>query len=351
MKDKNKFNLLTRLVLCGLLAMTLLTLINNCTRAPAPRQEVPSLVWPPPPQPARIQLVDIIASAEDIGAVRKKNLKDWLVGEDPRRSIIRLRTPHGLCTDSRGRLYVADTQLGVVVVFDRWRHKMYLIGLSQPGQLAGPVGVTVDASDRVYVSDPKLKAVYIYSSDYKFIGALGKKGDFLNPVGLAVDKKRNRLLVVDSKAHQVKVFSLDGRPITQFGERGPNEGQFNFPTHIAIGKDGLIYVVDTINFRVQVFDENYQYFDDFGVAGDRPGQFARPKGIALDSDNHIYVVDAAFNNFQIFDQDYRVLLAVGEGGDGPGQFWLPAGIHIDDQDFIYVSDAYNRRVQIFRYLK
>jgi len=329
----------------------ILAIVFSCSRTPVPKQVPEELVWPLPPEIPRIKFIASISSEEDVSGPKKKSLKELLLGENPEKIVWRLRRPHGVCADSKGRIYVADSRQGMVFVFDRKNRKVTFLGQKGLGKLAGPIGVAVDSNDNVFVSDPKRKSVYVYGPDGKFKMVIGRKGEFVNPAGIAVDKKRERLLVVDSKAHLVKVFTTQGDFITKFGERGAGEGQFNFPTHIAVGKDGFVYVSDTINFRVQVFDQDYEYYDDFGFAGDRPGQFARPKGIALDSDNNIYVVDAGFNNFQVFNQDYQVLISVGEPGIEPGQFQLPAGIYIDDRDLIYVSDSFNRRVQIFKYLK
>ena len=98
------------------------------------------------------------------------------------------------------------------------------------------------------------------------------------------------------------------RPLFTFGARGDKDGEFNFPSNVAIErKTGNVYIVDTQNFRIQVFDKGGKFVKRFGQIGDAPGTFTRPKGIGIDSEGHIYVADAAFDNLQIFDEKGQVL--------------------------------------------
>jgi sugar lactone lactonase YvrE len=347
MKNKNIKYIIAPLVL----VIGLLALAGCAGNRPAPKQAPSDLVWPNPPDIPRIKFIASISSEEDIGGKKKKKLADLILGRDPSKVVKRLRKPYGVSTDSKGRIYVADSAQSVVFVFDRETGEVSFVGRKGAFRLGWPIDVSVDGDDNVYVSDVQLKNVLVFDAQGNFKWALAKKGTFVNPTGLVVDRKNRRLLVADSKTHQIKVFSLDGTLITTFGGRGFDEGFLNFPTNIAIDKKGFIYIVDTGNHRIQVFDDKYEYYDDFGTLGTRPGQFRRPKGIALDSENHIYVVDSDFNNFQIFNEDYQILMHVGNYGHSFGQFWLPAGVHIDEKDRIYVVDSVNRRVQIFQYLK
>ena len=326
-------------------------LVPQATAQAAKPGQVPELVWPAPPDEARVKYVGSLSSETDLAAKKKRrSLKDILLGKEAKK-VLGLAKPTGVCTDSKGRVLVADGLQGLVVVFDRANRRVSVIGDGGAGKLQGPLDVAVDESDNIYVSDYKRRNVVVFDREGRYLLALAAPGELENPVGLAYDRKNGRILVADSKAHRVLVYGLRGGLVAKFGEGGVQEGQFRFPTFLAMGPDGFVYVVDTLNFRVQVFDAEYRYYDDFGLAGVGAGQFARPKGIAVDSDKNIYVADAAFGNLQIFDQDYRLLLAVGEGGTGPGQLTLPAGIHIDGQDFIYVADTNNGRIQIFQYLK
>jgi len=317
-------------------------------RAP-PAGSNPDLVWPLPPDPARLRFVRAWSGADDF---RKKPslLRRVLVGPE-RDEGLRLRKPYGVTTDAEGRLYVTDTGLGAVLVFDEHEREVRLLGVDGQVRLVTPIGVAVDSLGRVFVSDADLHQVFGFGVDGRVELALGRAEGMKNPAGIAIDRARERLYVVDSHSHRLFVYDTRGVSLGSWGDRGPGEGQFNFPTNVAVDAAGHVYVVDTGNFRVQVFDPDGKPRASFGEAGDGFGHFTRPKGIALDSEGHVYVVDAAFNNFQIFDAEGRLLLFVGALGTEPGQFWLPAGIHIDGRDRVYVVDQVNRRVQVFQYLQ
>ncbi|MBI5115458.1 6-bladed beta-propeller [Candidatus Poribacteria bacterium] len=322
--------------------------IGGC--AARPRQV--DLVWPPAPEIPRIRYVRSISTLPDLERSGWTHFKDVMFGAEASETLIK---PYGVAVDSRGTLYVSDTGFGLVFVFNLatkgGAEKLSLIGMKKPGQLARPIGLAVDAHDNLYVSDALGKRVVVYGPDHEFLAAIGQEGGMERPAGIAVDNARQRLYVVDVSTHSVKVYALDGRFLFSFGARGMEDGQFNFPTNVAVDKSGNIFVVDSMNNRVAIFDSEGRFVRKFGEAGAVSGSFARPKGIALDSDGHVYVVDAAFDNVQIFSHDGQILLSFGEFGSGPGEFQLPAGICIDKQDAVFVTDQYNKRIQVFQYIK
>ena len=335
------------LFLVPVVALSLATPGYAANRAPA-TADAGELVWPLPPDPPRIRYVETLRG-DDHYAKKKGRWKRFLVGPDTDPGLT-LHKPYGVVSDVRGRIYVSDTGLGAVVVFDPENREVRTLGQNGRVRLSTPVGLAIDERGRLFVSDPSLDTVFCFDEEERVALALGHSEGMQNPSGIAIDRQRHRLYVADSHLHEILVYTTDGAFVTRWGKRGSGAGQLNFPTNVAIAPNGDLYVVDTGNFRVQVFDPEGRVKSSFGEAGDGFGSFHRPKGIALDSDGHAYVVDAAFNNFQIFDGDGRLLLFVGAAGQEPGSFWLPAGIHIDAQDHVYVVDQINRRVQVFQYL-
>lgn len=306
-------------------------------------------VWPLPPEPPRIRFVRTISSMSDvIGRGPFQSIKEFLVGKD---ADARLGKPYAVHVDKEGRLYVADSAWRSILVLDEKKKKFSLLGLEGPGVLSKPLGVTTDAAGRVFVTDTVQNRAVVYDQDGNFLFAIGEKGRFDQPVGIVVSDALNRAYIVDTRKHKVMVFdSRDGRFLFEFGGRGVEDGQFNWPTNIFLDKDGKLYVMDTFNFRVQIFDADGRFQLKFGGVGRGLGQFSKPKGIAVDSEGHIYVVDAAFNNVQIFDSQGQLLLFFGQMGGQPGNLWLPAGMYIDQNDYIYVADQYNKRIDVYQFL-
>jgi len=309
--------------------------------------ETAQLVWPLPPEQPRVRFLKLLRSDQQFK--KKSRWRRFLLGPE-QESIIALKKPYGVTVDDQGRVYVADTGLGAVVIFDEEAREARLLGEEGHVRLATPIGIDVDATGRAFVADAGLQQVVCFDPEGQVLLAFGSQEGMKSPAGVVVDDERSRVLVVDSKGHRIFVYSLDGTSQGIWGERGSGPGQFNYPTNITLGPGGRVYVVDTGNFRVQVLSPDGEFLFKFGKPGDGPGDFHRPKGIGVDSEGHIYVSDAAFNNFQIFNEKGELLLFVGTMGKEPGTFWLPAGIHIDDSDRIYVVDQINSRVQVFQYL-
>jgi DNA-binding beta-propeller fold protein YncE len=306
-------------------------------------------VWPPPPQTARIQYIRSISGPSDIGMKKSwfKKTMETIFGKDEATEM--LLRPYGVFADSE-RIYVTDPGNRLLHVFDMREKKYLKITKADEKEFISPIGVASDKNGEIYVSDSLLKRVFLFNKEGKYLREIGSDKVFIRPAGIAIDEER--LYVVDTHGHKILVFSKkDGSFLFSFGKHGRGKGEFNYPTNIFTGKDNFIYITDSMNFRVQIFDTYGNFISTFGKHGDGSGDFSKPKGIAVDSEGYIYVADAQFDTVQIFDKDGRLLLAFGNTGRGKGQLILPAGLFIDEKDRIYVADSYNNRIQIFQYLK
>ncbi|UCF67164.1 MAG: SMP-30/gluconolactonase/LRE family protein [Acidobacteriota bacterium] len=267
------------------------------------------LVWPLPPDQPRIRYLGTLTGESDYQK-NESRFRRFLLGRRTEPGVS-LHKPYGVTTDSAGRIYVSDTGLGTIVVFDETARQVNVLTDEGGVRLVTPIGMAIDRDDRLFVADADLNQVFCIGPDGQLLMSIGASEKLQNPTGVAIDQARGRLYVVDSHLHKLFIYDLAGRLLETWGSRGSIAGTFNFPTNIALDPSGNVYVVDTGNFRVQVFDPDGKLLIAFGEAGDGSGSFHRPKGIALDSDQNIYVVDAAFNNFQIFDREGQLLLFVG----------------------------------------
>jgi len=300
-----------------------------------------TVVWPDPPQQARIRLIAMFGEPEAIGIRRSLpgRLWGWIAGAKPRHMV----RPYAIAVNGE-RLAIADPGVGAIHLYDLARRDYARIEWADKRLLRSPVGVAF-VGEAPYVADSELGEIFVFDAKGKLTRTIG---GLQRPTGLAWDEAAGRLYVTDTLSHSVVVLDADGQRLFEIGGRGTGDGQFNYPSHVAIAGDRL-YVNDTMNFRLQVFDLDGNFVSSFGSHGDGSGDFAQPKGVGVDSQGHIYVADALFNRVQIFDDRGRFLLAFGGDGGAPGEFWLPSGLYIA-QDRIYVADSYNRRVQVFQFL-
>lgn len=324
-----------------------LLLLAGCAVSGPPPSPPPRLVWPPSPQPARIEYVGSISTPEDLTGRKSWLRKLWeaVVG----RTEVQILRPYGLWVDREARLYVADPAARVVHVFDRKARKYRALTKIGARRFEMPIGVVGGSDGTLYVTDSGLATVAALGKKGKLLREFGR--DLQRPTGVALSPAGDRLYVVDTLGHEVAVFDPGGRRIGTIGRRGTGDGEFNFPTNIAVDRAGFLYVTDTMNFQVKIFAPDGTPTGNFGRLGDGTGDLSQPKGIGLDSDGHVYVIEGLHDVFQVFDRQGRFLLGVGGTGTRPGSFWLPTGLYIDHEDRIYVADSYNNRVQIFQYLR
>lgn len=344
----NIFQLGSRIWLARIGILLLVCLMTACQSAvPQGQVSVEPLVWPQEPAEPRIRFVKAVTRPSDLGIKRSfwNRLLRAIRGEDE----VSFVRPSGVVARDE-IIYVADPGAQTLWVLDPEAHEFRQIQSAADEALISPVAVTLGPKGRVYVADSYLAKVFVFDANGSLHSVI-VDGNFQRPAGVAYDTGTDRLYVADSAAHRVWVFTGAGMPLETIGERGGGDGRFNFPTHVAVDDEGTLYVTDALGFRIQKFARDGRFLSSFGHHGDASGDFAAPKGVAVDSEGHIYVVDALFDKVQIFSPGGDYLLGFGERGVGLGQFWLPASLFIDPGDRVYVADAFNQRIQIFEYLR
>ncbi|MCK4705258.1 MAG: 6-bladed beta-propeller [Gammaproteobacteria bacterium] len=332
---------MNRIIMIGLAAL----LISGCAapqKTVTDGQQVSEIIWPAPPLKPRIKYLYQFAKPIDLEIEQSllSRIWGWLSGRSLSTGMVR---PYSIAVKDQ-LVAVADPGKKTVHLFNTSSSEYQQISQADETYFSSPVGVAI-GNDQIYISDSKLAKIFVFTKDAEFVRTIeGLK----RPTGLYFDNKNKKLYVSDTLDHQIVVYNSRGQKQFSFGQRKQKEGDFNFPSHLALDNDKL-YVNDTMNFRIQTFALDGKYVSSFGKHGDASGYFSQPKGIGVDSKGHIYVVDAIFHRVQIFDNKGRYLMDFGNQGRGPGEFWLPSGLFID-QDKIYVADSYNRRVQVFQYV-
>lgn len=304
-----------------------------------------SLVWPPPPAPARIKWVAEYRNEFDIGAKKRRSFLDRLAGKNE--DTLRLKRPLAVAVDDGGTVFVGDLGQGIIA-FDQAAKRMWDFSAISGRTLTTPSGLAVD-SKLLFATDSSTNSLICFDKRGKQLASLGASDGILRPVGVAVDEGRDLVVMVNGGGHAVWLLNRTLKVLKKVGQRGEKPGQFNFPTYCCIIPGKGFAVTDSGNFRVQIFDFNGRFVSAFGKVGDQSGEFSRPKGLAVDPDGQLYVVDGAFSNFQIFRMDGQLLTFVGQGGTGKGMFQVPAGIAIAKDGSIFVADQLNARIQKFQY--
>lgn len=321
------------------------------------------IVWPNPPAIPRIKYLDYFSAERFQPKTNQKQKVAWMdrlsgvvTGETkadkPRFQLV---TPYGLAVDSKGRLYVADSKVLAIFIFDTQTKDLELIKNGVHARFGWITGLAVDDTDRLFVADSKMRRVVVFDPQRQVEGTISE--GMVSPGGMAIDTENRFLYVPDAELDQVLVYDADPpyKLLRKIGTGGKEHtlttpGDFARPSNVAVDQEGNLYVSDTLNDRVEIFDAEGNFIRTFGKAGDGPGYFARPKGIAIDGDGHVWVADAVQNRVQVFTPEGRLLIWMGERGTLPGQFSALAGLTIDKNNRVFTSEQYPGRAQMFQYV-
>lgn len=231
--------------------------------------------------------------------------------------------PTALATDTKGNVYVADTQNslirkitpdGMVGTFAGKPTKL-INDIRDTAGMDHPSGIAVDKSGNVFVSDLNKDLIKKITPNGKVTivagnGARGKTdgkaslASFYLPVGLALDGNDN-LYVCDSYNNMIRKIAPDGTVTTIAGrsKKGSKDGKdttasFWHPNSLTVDKNGNVYVADMGNNKIRKItpDGTVTTFTGSNKPGAVNGplkaaSFYQPYGIASDKDGDLYIAD------------------------------------------------------------
>jgi hypothetical protein len=303
-------------------------LVNGCGGKHTSSVAVDSLVvFPPPPDTARIQFLTRITSASDLREPQSRSFLSWLVGESEVDSVNLIVRPYGLAIGS-SKIYVCDLGLPGLEVLHLEHQTLEHIYAGGPERLGRPVNCHLDDAGNLYVADLGRGEVLVLDSAGQYQGSVG--ADSVGEPG-DVFVSQDRIWISDNAARRVRVFDRVSREhLYSFpdGLQPRDPGGLGRPANLYVWRDE-VYVSDQLGAKVEVYSTDGTHLRTIGGRGGGFGQFALPKGIAVDEEGRVYVVDARFENVQIFDREGQLLTFFGGPYRGPGYMSLPAKVIVD----------------------
>jgi len=312
-----------RLTTVLLLAAFLPAFFTSCSdRATKHKIKKETIVYPAPPDPARIQYLTSISSSDNAVA-KQSSFEKFVFGESTPRPV---KKPYGIAVHG-GKIYICDTGLGGLDIIDLEKNTFEYFIPKGKGTLKLPLNCSVNDTGTLYVADGLRKEVVVFAPDGSYLGSFGIDTTF-KPTDVCVYGEK--VFVSDLNNRCIRVFdALDHSLLSSFPDSlSPKESRLFQPTNIFVTHD-KVYVSDMGDFNIKIYTHAGKYLSSVGSQGAGLGQFARPKGIAVDAESNLYVVDASFENTQIFNKDGKLLMFFGGTYAGPGGMWLPAKVAID----------------------
>jgi len=248
----------------------------------------------------KIYVCDTILGGLEIIDLKKRSFNYF----QPR-GVASFRKPINCFKDKEDRLYVTDAERRQVVVFDN--NNKY-VGAFGDEDLKKPTDVFV-TEDEIYVCDIKLQKIVVYAKkDFtrlRYLPDSSLEGDesIFSPTNIYV--KDDRLYVSDFGDFKIKTYTTDGKFISALGSYGQALGQFVRPKGIAVDMYNNIYVADSGFENVQVFNEEGKLLLFFGGSYEGPGDMWLPAKVIIDYDNMEY-----FQQYVHQDVELKYLILV-----------------------------------------
>lgn len=182
------------------------------------------------------------------------------------------------------------------------------------------------------------KTPYIFLKQVK--GFRNKKGYFVRPTGVAVDKNNN-MVIAGFQSGTLAFLDPNGKLKTVI------DSGLKRPYDIALAPDGSFIVSDFGADIILRFNSNGDQLASFGGFGYTDGKLSGPEGVWCNPDGTIFVVDSGNSRIQKFSKDGKFLMKFGSKGRDDGEFFRPADVAAAADGRLFVSDTGNKRIQVF----
>lgn len=252
----------------------------------------------------------------------------------------RLNEPKGVTIDCHGNVYVADSENHVVRKVDRATGVISTVaGKSEGDHIRSAVE---RASPAQPTDEDPLADVAGETGSMKFT----QQADLSGTVRYWTNQS----------ATATKRYDGDGGPAAR--------AELNFPTAVAVDRDGNLYIADTMNHRVRMVDSasgiistlagiGQARFSGDGGPANQAG-LNEPAALAVDNEGRLYIADQSNHRVRVVDLKTGVIHTIAGTGmatyDGDGRHAVdaglagPSGLALAD-NHLYIADTFNGRVR------
>jgi DNA-binding beta-propeller fold protein YncE len=201
---------------------------------------------------------------------------------------------------------------------------------------------TIDVkAHRVLKSTPNGRVLMMLGLVGGAAGDNNTKDGFNRPTAVAFAPNGDFFVSDGYVNSRVVKFTAGGDFITQWGQKGTGDGEFNLVHDVALDSAGRVYVADRTNQRVQIFDQNGKFLGKWTDIG-------APWGLCyVKRENALYMCDGVNDRIVKLNTDGQILGVLGSHGKTAGKLDFPHNIAVDGSGAIYVAEIKNWRVQKF----
>ncbi|MFT5049870.1 MAG: sugar lactone lactonase YvrE [Chlamydiales bacterium] len=251
-----------------------------------------------------------------------------------------IERPTAVAVDSKGRLYIADEQNGLVRMVTRDGFLTTVMGTdSTDRQTKERLAVLTNVSNAYGIATDLEDNLYVLSRGHSKIFKVGSEG-------------YARCIVGNGR----QGFGGDGGPALDAMVASPN--------HLVADGHGNLFIADTGNHRIRKVSKDgvittVAGTGVVGFAGDGgpaiAAQLGVPSAIAIDLAGNLYIADFFNHRIRKVSTDGIITSIAGTGksgynGDGKSavecQIGEPCGVAVDREGYVYIGDQLNNRVRV-----
>jgi uncharacterized protein (TIGR03437 family) len=299
-----------------------------------------------------------------------------------------LSSPSGIAFDSKGNLYIADSQNhrvrmisgGIITTIAGNGTPAYLgDGLAATAaELSNPSALAFDSAGNLYISDTgnnvirKIAGTTIgtfagtqaLGTGYGGDGGLANVAQLSSPTALAFDSAGN-LYISDTGNNLIRKVDLTSLIITSYaGAVGVTAGELDHSIGLCFDASGALYIADSNQSRIVKWipPSTFTTVAGTGVAGfsgdGGPAVFAQlnhAAGVALDAAGSLYIADSNNSRIRKVTPDGNISTIAGRGGaafSGDGgsatKAFLsnPRSLVVKPDGTVYIADTGNGAIRL-----
>ncbi len=339
----------------------------------------PPLVWPRPPDRARIRYIGELTGQASLKAPPKAwaALRALIEGPPP---TVAFSTPTAVAV-SRDTVYVADAELRAVFMMNLESREFGVIARAAGETFGLPRDIAV-SDTRLAVADSRRAAVFLFDLAGRFVATLGagapvpverasvpaSQGTLSRPAAVTWNAAAREWWVVDAGSHEIVAFDEAGRLVGRIGGRGAGPLEFNYPAGIggpatkdrsetgppeggpsraATVREGAWMQEGAPSRAATVRERAWPQEDDCEPEGAGRGRPGYIPDTGRGRPGYIAVADSMNFRVQLLDSDGNLITMFGQKGDAAGDFALPRDVAFDSDGHLYVLDNQFENVQIF----
>ena len=231
-------------------------------------------------------------------------------------------------------VYIADVGRRAILRYDMRRE---VFSVYHRMQITPATRIIAIAGEYLYVTDPLQSRILYLDRDGRLLREI-KDFNLKQPVAIAEDFSRGRILVADAFYNQILVFNKLGRLVQTLHPVDETAAPIAGLTDMVVAKE-KIYLLDRLQRQIVVTDLDGRYLRTIGR-----NRLRQPVAIRVDQSGRIIVADAFDNSVLFFSEDRQYKISVRTESVMTMQL---AGMDLHE-NWLYLVDVAAARIQVMK---